>query len=58
MLLLFLEVAIQNALLENRLRGSLQLKNGTRSYHNFRENYSKMTVKEFSFGKACNLQLH
>ena len=58
MLLLFPEVAIQNTVLENKLRGPLQLKNGTTSYHNFRENYSKMTVKEVSFGKACKLQLH
>ena len=58
MVLLFQEVAIQNTVLENRFRGPFQLKNGTHSYHNFRENHSEMTVKEFSFGKAGNLQLH
>ena len=57
MLLLFSEIAIQNTVLENMLRGPLQLKNGTSSYHNFRDNYWKMTVKDFSFGKACDLQL-
>ena len=57
MLLLFPEIAIQNTVLENMLRGPLQLRNDTRSYHNFRENYWKMTMKDFSFGKACDRQL-
>ena len=52
--LLFLDVAIQNCPGKQGQR-FLELKNRTCYYHKFRENYWKINVKEFSFGKAFSL---